>query len=71
MQIPEPRAILERTQTTMNFLIDNWQNIAAALTFFVGGARIVVMLTPTPKDNAFLDGFVKVLKVFSLHIEKK
>lgn len=33
-------------------------------------ASIVVALTPTPKDNAIIDGIYKVIEVLALNIGK-
>ncbi len=52
-------------------IASNWQEIGAAIGLIMGGARIIVMLTPTPKDDGVLDSVVGLLKKIGLHIEKK
>jgi hypothetical protein len=52
-------------------IASNWQEIGAAVALIMAGARGIVMLTPTPKDDGVLDSIVSVLKKIGLHIEKK
>jgi len=47
------------------------QDIVAIIGGIVITARVIVKLTPTPKDDTFLDSFVNGLKHIGLHIEKK
>lgn len=55
----------------INYIRDHWVEIGAAIGLIVGAARIIVKLTPTPKDDSFLDKVVSLLKHVGLHIEKK
>lgn len=40
----------------------------AALSAVVGAARLIVLLTPTPKDDAVMAKVIAVLKKIGLHI---
>ena len=58
----------------VNWITSHWVELSAAATTIVFGARIIVKLTPTPKDDSVLDGIVKLLKQVGLTsdtIEKK
>ncbi len=46
----------------INWLVNNWVEIAAAFAAITQGARLIVKLTPTPKDDAALAKVVAVLK---------
>lgn len=52
------------------WLAEHWVEIVAALASIVGAARIIVKLTPTPKDDAVLAKILNVLKHVGLHIEE-
>jgi hypothetical protein len=47
------------------------QDIVTILGGVVIAARVIVKLTPTPKDDTLLETFVNGLKHIGLHIEKK
>ena len=49
----------------------NWVQITAAVGGLVLTARVVVKLTPTPKDDAILAKVVTVLKHIGLHVDSK
>lgn len=49
----------------------NWVQIVAAGTLVVAAIRAVIIVTPTPKDDAVWDKVVKFLKTLGLHIEDK
>jgi len=53
----------------MDWLIDNWQNLVAAVGGLVIAARIIVILTPTPKDNKVVENIVRFLKQIGLHVK--
>lgn len=46
----------------INWVINNWVEIAAAFAAITQGARLIVKLTPTPRDDAILAKIVAVLK---------
>jgi hypothetical protein len=52
----------------VNWTIDNWDKIVAAIAAVVFAARLIVMLTPTPKDDTALEYVVEWLKRFGLSI---
>lgn len=52
-----------------NYITSNWTEIVAALGAIVIAARVVVKLTPTPKDDSVLEKIVNLLKSVGLHIK--
>lgn len=52
----------------MEFIQENWVSIVAALTGLMWVARLVVKITPTPKDDKVWAKVVKVLKGVGLVI---
>lgn len=52
-----------------NWITSNWTEIVAALGAIVIAARVVVKLTPTPKDDSVLEKIVNLLKSVGLHIK--
>jgi hypothetical protein len=55
----------------LDWITTHWLEITAAATLIVGAARIIVMLTPTPKDDAFLEKVVNALKIVGLSLADK
>lgn len=53
------------------YITDHWSDIITALTSIIIGARIIVKLTPTPKDDSALEAFVDFLKHLGLVIKDK
>lgn len=51
-------------------LAEYWTEIVAALGGIVIVARVIVKLTPTPKDNAALDRILAILRHVGLVIDK-
>lgn len=51
-----------------NWITSNWTDIVAAVGAVVIAARVVVKLTPTPKDDSVLEKIVNFLKTLGLHI---
>jgi SepF-like predicted cell division protein (DUF552 family) len=51
----------------MAFLMDNWQEILAALTMVMSGASILVRMTPLESDNKVVDAILKVLQALALN----
>ena len=43
----------------INWIVNNWDSIAIAITSIVGTASIIVKLTPTLKDDAFMKPIVR------------
>lgn len=56
-------------QEIISFFITNWVSITAALGLIVGAARIIVKLTPTPKDDTILNSVVSFLQHVGLVIK--
>ena len=54
--------------TITTWISANWQEIIAAIGGVVIAARIIVKLTPTPKDDAFLARIIAALKQVGLVI---
>ncbi len=52
-------------------IASNWQEIGSAVALLMAGTRILVKLTPTPKDDSALDWFVGILSTIGLHSSKK
>lgn len=55
----------------MDWILAHWTEIVAALTLVAATARIIVKLTPTPADDAWLAKALKALKDIGLHIDPK
>lgn len=55
----------------INWLITHWVEIGAAFGLTIGAARIVVKLTPTPKDDSALESLVNVLKHVGLQVKEE
>lgn len=53
----------------MQFVSENWQEIVTAIGGIVIAARVIVKLTPTPKDDGILDKVLALLKNIGLHIK--
>lgn len=54
----------------ISFVTQNWQEIIAAVGGIVLAARVIVKLTPTPKDDTILEKIVGIFKHVGLHIDK-
>ena len=52
-----------------NWITSNWTEIVAAVGGIVLAARIIVKLTPTPKDDSILEKIVNFLKSVGLQIK--
>ena len=48
----------------------HWADIVTAASGVVIAARIIVKLTPTPRDDSALEYVVSLLKHLGLHINK-
>jgi len=55
----------------MNWLLTNWEHIAAAFGVLVAACSAIVKLTPTTKDDKILGWVVKWADVFSIVFTKK
>ena len=53
----------------IQYVLAHWVEIIAALSAVVGAARLVVKLTPTPKDDTALEKIIAALKHVGLVIE--
>lgn len=51
------------------WITENWTQIVAAVGGVVLAARIIVKLTPTPKDDSFLEKIINFLKGLGLKID--
>ncbi len=54
----------------LTFVIDHKDDAIALLGGVIISARVIVKLTPTPKDDSALEKVVGVLKHVGLHIGK-
>lgn len=55
----------------IDWLLTNWEHIAAGFGMLVAFCTAVVKLTPTQKDDAFLSKIVKCCDVFSTVFTKE
>jgi hypothetical protein len=53
----------------ITWITSNWQEIVAAAGGMIIAARVIVKLTPTPKDDSVLEKIVNFLKGVGLHIK--
>jgi hypothetical protein len=53
----------------VDWILENWQTLVAIAGAIVMAARLIVKLTPTPKDDAWLARIIDVLKAVGLHID--
>ena len=54
----------------LTFVLDHKDDVIALLGGVIISARVIVKLTPTPKDDSALEKVLGVLKHVGLHIEK-
>ena len=55
----------------MDWLIANWEHIAAGFGMLVAFCTAIVKMTPTQKDDAILAKIIKWCDVFSIVFTKK
>lgn len=55
----------------MNWLIQNWEHIAAGFGMLVAACTAIVKMTPTTKDDNVLAKIVKWADVFSIVFTKE
>lgn len=55
--------------STISYVVNHAEDIIAILGGIVVTARIIVKLTPTPKDDSVLEKIVGILKHLGLHID--
>jgi len=53
----------------MEWLTQNWQTLTAGVGALVMISRVIVKLTPTPKDDSLLAKIVDVLKSIGLKLD--
>jgi len=53
----------------MNWITENWQNIVGIAGGVVMLARLIVKVTPTPKDDTALAKIISVLKSVGLKLD--
>ena len=51
------------------WVTENWTELVAAVGAAIILARIIVKLTPTPKDDTALEKIVNFLKTVGLHVK--
>lgn len=56
--------------STISYVVNHAEDIVAIIGGIVVTARIIVKLTPTPKDDSVLEKIVGILKHLGLHIDK-
>ena len=54
---------------TISYVVNHADDIVAIIGGIVVTARIIVKLTPTPKDDSVLEKIVGILKHLGLHID--
>lgn len=57
--------------STITYIMAHWADIVTAASGVVIAARVIVKLTPTPKDDSVLEYVVDVLKHLGLHINSQ
>lgn len=55
----------------MNWLLENWEHIAAGFGMLVALCTAIVKMTPTQKDDNILAKVIKWADVFSIVFTKK
>lgn len=55
----------------ISYIASHWVEIGAAIGLIMGAARIVVKLTPTPKDDTILEKVIDFLKHVGLNVADK
>lgn len=55
----------------MNWLLENWEHIAAGFGMMVAFCTAIVKMTPTQKDDNILAKIIKWADVFSIVFTKK
>lgn len=55
----------------MNYILTHWSDIITALTTLIIASRLIVKLTPTPRDDTALEKVVTALKHLGLHVRDK
>ncbi len=55
----------------LTWIQTHWIEIVAAVGGTVLVARIIVKLTPSPRDDTVLDAIVEFLKTIGLHVNDK
>lgn len=53
----------------MEWLTQNWQTLTAGIGAVVMLARVIVKITPTPRDDSILAKIVDVLKSIGLKLD--
>jgi hypothetical protein len=53
----------------MNWITENWQNIVGIAGGVVMLARLIVKITPSPKDDTALAKIISVLKSVGLKLD--
>ena len=55
----------------VNYITSHWVEIGAAVGLIMGAARIIVKLTPTPKDDTILEKVIGLHKHVGLNVTDK
>jgi|DEB19_MinimDraft_3_1074340.scaffolds.fasta_scaffold00017_3 hypothetical protein len=55
----------------ITYISSHWVEIGAAIGLIMGGARIIVKLTPTPKDDTILEKIIGLLRHVGLNVTDK
>lgn len=55
----------------ITYIANHWVEIGAAIGLIMGGARIIVKLTPTPKDDTILEKIIGLLRHVGLNVTDK
>ncbi len=55
----------------ISYIASHWVEIGAAVGLIMGAARIIVKLTPTPKDDTILEKVIVFLKHIGLNVTDK
>jgi len=55
----------------ITYISSHWVEIGSAIGLIMGGARIIVKLTPTPKDDTILEKIIGLLRHVGLNVTDK
>ncbi len=52
----------------MDWIMQNWESVLLAVTSVIAAASAIAALTPTPKDDVFLNTVRRIIDVLALNI---
>lgn len=58
---------MEQLMSLLSYIQNNWTDILSGITMIIGGASVLVKLTPTTKDDEILGKIKNILSVIALN----